>query len=127
MKVSNVQSRAWPGFIVIALLGLLLSFGALADTKTMAGDQPCDQAVITQAEAEKIATGYLEELGYDEHSPSSVWHFSMRDSECINGQWRVRVDLGAEANIKNRRVVLVNCQTGEVEDHFAEAEDLAAK
>lgn len=88
---------------------------------------PCAGAAIGGEQAKEIAAAYLDELGYQRLDLDSDWHFRLGDAACVNGQWRVKVELGPSAEIRKKRMVLVNCQTGEIEDQFAEGPDLAVK
>lgn len=111
------------------LFGLPLSWVAQAGDDP-ATEKPCANAMIDADEAKQIATAYLRDLGYDSYPPGAdalSWHFTLRDSSCVNDQWQVHVDLGPHASIPDKRVVLVNCRTGEVEEHFAREEALAAE
>ncbi len=113
----------------VMLFGLTLSWVAQAGDNP-ATDKPCANAMIDADEAKQIAAAYLRDLGYDNYPPGAdalSRHFMLRDSSCVNGQWRVHVDLGPHASIPDKGVVLVNCRTGEVEDHFAPEQALAAE
>ena len=115
------------GLLLLAILGLTFNTAALAGTETEANESPCTDAPVSSEQAKKIASDYMQELGYDKHAGSSVWHFSLGDSSCVNGQWRIKVDLGPDVSLKEKAQVLVNCQTGAVEDHYASEEKLVTE
>ena len=127
--MSSNKTATWLilGTFAIAILGLLLSTGVFAGTGSEAGESPCAKAVITADEAKDIASDYMTDLGYNEHVGGSVWHFTLQEASCVNGQWRINVDLGPHISLKEKAMVLVNCQTGEVEDHFSPEKELAAE
>jgi len=115
------------GLLLLAILGLTLNTAALAGTETAAKESPCADAPVTSEQAKVIASDYMQELGYNKHVGGSVWHFSLGNSSCVNGQWRIKVDLGPDVSLKEKAQVLVNCQTGEIEDHFASDEKLVTE
>jgi hypothetical protein len=125
MSSNKSATRLILGAILIAILGLLLSNGVFAGDAEEAKGNPCANAVVTSDEAKEIASDYMKDLGYNEHVGGSIWHFSLQEANCVNGQWRIHVDLGPHIALKDKAMVLVNCQTGEVEDHFSPEEELA--
>lgn len=130
MTVKTGQVLTAVGWLFAAMLfGLTLSWVAQAGDEP-ATEKPCAKAMIDAEKAKRIAAAYLRDLGYDNYPPGAdalSWHFALRDSNCVNGQWRVHVDLGPHASTRDKGVVLVNCRTGEVEEHLATEEALAVK
>ena len=127
--MSSNKSATWltVGAVLVAILGLLLSKGVFAGVETEAKENPCANSVVTSDEAKEIASDYMTELGYNEHVGGSVWHFTLQEANCVNGQWRIDVDLGPHIALKEKAMVLVNCQTGEIEDHFSPDTELAVE
>jgi len=127
MRAFTFRTQVVLGFFIVAIACLMVSTASLAGTEASAKQSPCADAVVTGEQATKIASDYLQDLGYNKHVGGSVWHFSLGDSNCVNGQWRVQVDLGRQNSVKEKALVLVNCQTGEVEDHFSPDEELVSE
>ena len=125
MSRINPVSRMVFGLFIVAAMGLYSSSAAMAGSEPVAVKDPCANSVVDADEAKQIAADYMKDLGYNEHVGGSIWHFSLQESNCVNGQWRINVDLGPHIALKDKAMVLVNCQTGEVEDHFSP--DLAAE
>ena len=120
MSGIKLSVRQLTGFITPFLItGLLFGGAALAGAEPISDESPCANALIDGEQAKEIAADYMNSLGYEEHVGGSNWHFDLQGSTCVNGQWRVGVDLGPRMALKEKAMVLVNCQTGEVEDHFA--------
>ena len=127
MRAHTSRGQIIFGLLLLAILSLTLNTAVLAGSETAAKKSPCADAPVTSEQAKEIASDYMQELGYNKHVGGSVWHFSLGNSDCISGQWRINVDLGPDVSLKEKALVLVNCQTGEIEDHFAPDKKLATE
>lgn len=100
-------------FALAAVLALPLL--SPADAEAQQATDPCLSALVSLEQAKGIAGSFLREQGYGTRS-TRLLRFGIRDAECLNGKWRVSLDLSHGRSRSQRAVVLVNCHTGAIED-----------
>lgn len=105
--------------LATALLILGLSSTAVTASEPELTD-PCDNALISEAEAQRISKALLREQGWIEsrtiRSTLGIGtRFHIKEAKCMNGQWHVSAVLKEGLSNNSNAVVLVNSHSGAIE------------
>ena len=109
------------GTSLIAILGIVGLLSASAAAAEQVAADPCDSALVNEKEAKRIASSFMQDLGYTRSDTIAGTRFRIREANCVNGQWRVRASLSAGFSPDRETVVLVNCHSGEIEETLRSA------
>jgi len=109
------------GVSLIAVLGAIGVFSSSATAAEQLTEDPCDSALINKQEAKEIASSFMQEQGWERWSQfraTATTRFRIREANCLNGQWRVRVAFSRRTGSSHirRGVVLINCHRGVIEE-----------
>ena len=119
---NNVTCRRLHGFrlgaSLIAVFGAIGVFSSLATAAEQVTADPCNEAVVTEQEAKKVANSFLQEQGWATWvEDTTMTRFRIREANCVNGQWRVGVTFSRRVGYLDGKkgVVLINCHDGAIE------------
>jgi hypothetical protein len=107
--------------------GLVLAIGCIGLTSVpaIAADQappdPCESPLVDAVEARNIARSLMQERGWIQSRSTRVTLgigtvFHIQKAACVDGQWRVTAVLKEHLTPDREMVVVINCQSGEIED-----------
>jgi hypothetical protein len=110
----------YKGLALIAALFILGLSSAPASAAEPVSTDPCDSALVNMTEARTIARSLMKERGWIQSrtirktlGTGPVFH--IRNTKCVNGQWRVSATLREGLSPSRKTVVLINCHSGAIE------------